>query len=404
MADTKGRTRAATRLAATAARNSIRLSLAETSSEGDEISFHPRYEGEVSILNDTILDTAPSQNESVAARVGVLESNVVHVKTQVSNMDAKLDLILNSALFGPGASSTPPPRLTRQVTPPPRKTGRRAEPPTPYALPAPRGLREQENRAGFVDDMLSREKFVHIPTEGKTNLAFDVYSNTLMPKPYMYVTREGAQTVKQKLDIRSTLTYHEYMNALLALITDSRAFHPEERDHIMAHILDVSRDAMDRPWDTVRKWSQYIWDEVEKGNLTWRDRQSIHNHRCMMAIPSSRPPLVHEGRQTSKRDCICRAYNSRGGCRHRSHHEEGQVRLMHICSFCDSVGRQCTGHNVIECDSKLRGPNQRPSFNPPQYNQIQTAQARPMMSDLPWRGGNNFNQFQHFQQQSKNGQ
>ena len=412
MSDTKGRTRAAKSKAAKLVRDSIRRSM-RAPSEGDEeeVFFHPRYEGEDSSEQgelEIVTDAEASGQSSMRdSRLDLVENDMAEVKAKVDNMDAKLDLLLNSAVFSKPAAASTPPRTTRTA----HEAQRGPLDLDHSVLPPPRVLRSRENEGGYIDDMLKKERFAQPHHEGKANLAFDIFSDKVMPKPYMYAIREGAHTLKQKLDIRPTLSFAEYVNASIALIRDNRAFNPGDREHILEHIQDVTQDALERPWEGTRKWSQHIRDEVEKGRLAWTDHQSIHNKRCMMAIlGSQRPSATGESvKGNSRRECICRAFNSRGGCRQRSHHDEGQVRFMHLCAYCDSVGRQCTGHNVIECDSKLRAHQGRSNFgqgygggSQPTF-QAQYTQARAPAPEAMWRASaNQYQNHYNLQQQPKN--
>ena len=204
----------------------------------------------------------------------------------------------------------------------------------------------------------------------------NIFAESELPKPYMFVNREGTQTLKQKLEARTSLTQMEYINASLALINDSRAYEPRDRDHILRHIQDVTHDIMDRPWDVVRRWSQRVWDAVERRELSWGDSQLIQNLRVSIAITGCSKPgnqLVQAEHKGGRSETICRAFNSRNGCRHRSHHKEGGTRHLHVCSFCDAVGRHCLGHNVMGCNNKTQypGPPHQPAYNLPQHVQMQ---------------------------------
>ena len=367
--------------------------------EEDEVDFHPRYNS-IGTSNDESEDNGVSVTSSrsarsidiVASRVVGLEGDLDEVKNQVTSIDAKLDLLISSAAFNAPAATSTPPRSGRG-------NGRPSYRPltADITLPPPRDLTRRENGHGYVDEMMHREKFSYAQTDGKSH-PLEPLPGVDMPKPYMYVDREGISTNKQLLEIRNSVTMPEYVYATIALVRDSRGCHPDDRDHILAHLQDVAVDAITRPWESVRRWSHFIWDQVEKGRMAWGDNQNIQNHRLRMAtIP--RGSTQPESRSHARKECICRSFNSRAGCRFRTHHEEGQVRLMHLCAFCDSVGRQCTGHNVIACDNKLRQAPQWPHIPPPMPTQNNNA-MRPLEQN--WRANTN-QQFQYFQQ-PKNGQ
>ena len=133
----------------------------------------------------------------------------------------------------------------------------------------------------------------------------------------MFVRREGAQTIKQKLDIRTSLSPMEYIHASLALVNDQRAYVQRDRDHILRHIQDVTHDCMERPWDVVRKWSQRVWDAVERKEFSWGDHQLIQNLRVSIAITgcskSASTTTYSADSKPTKSEVICRLFNSRGG-------------------------------------------------------------------------------------------
>ena len=411
MADTKGRTRAAKKKA------NIRMRQSIIAQEEEEVQFHPQYEEEISRYNrfQSSREGDESHDESVAhqsvssvagtsaasadksQRIDMLERDVGLVNSKVDNIDAKLDLLIAAA--NPSRHSSTP----RRPHPGPVPLS-----PTATHLPPPRQLRQDANRTGYVDHMLEEEKFRAHPVEGKTHLAPDIFTESLLPKPYMYATREGCTTLKQKLEVRTKLSAMEYINAALSLVNDKRAVQPRDRDDILRHLQDVTHDAMERPWEFVRRWTQHVWDAVEAKEITWADDQSIQNRRIRIAITGGgggSKPAAHAEQDSrgSKTEVICRPFNNRAGCRQRSHHDEGQVRWLHICSFCDSVGRHCTGHNAIGCNNKLMYPG-HPRTQGPNPHQPQFQQPRVQGPETQnWRYPN-YNQGHntHFQQFPKN--
>ena len=193
----------------------------------------------------------------------------------------------------------------------------------------------------------------------------------------MYISRESCQTVKQKLEVRCSLSALEYTNALVKLVMDLEAYAPTDQPHIMRHLRDVTSDAMERPWATVRKWSQAVFDGIEQGDLTWADYQEIQNLRFRIAHTGpamSSSKLQNTG--PSNNEYLCRDFNSRSGCRHRGDHTDGSVKILHLCAFCDAVQKQCI-HNVIACDRKLTYSVNR-QYRPQQ--QVGTQQFPPSRS------------------------
>lgn len=104
----------------------------------------------------------------------------------------------------------------------------------------------------------------------------------------MYLDREGIQTERQKLDVRASMSYHEYVCCLLSLLHDAKSHDSADRDHILSHFHAVATDAILRPWPNVRRWTQQVWDHIEKGRCKWSNETFIQNERvrlCYMDMP-----------------------------------------------------------------------------------------------------------------------
>lgn len=182
----------------------------------------------------------------------------------------------------PVAASAPPPPVHVHQAPAMSQTVQQSAAPT--ALPPPQVLVREENREGMLDRMITKEDYKSVSNHGKNN-----YNEMGMAKPYMFLYRSGLQTPKQKLDIRANLSMIEYVNCTLLLIQDPDAFSQEDLPHILAHLTAVTTDAMVRPWSTVRSWSQYIWDCVERGKCSWTSYQFIQDERVRMSFISGAP-------------------------------------------------------------------------------------------------------------------
>ena len=176
--------------------------------------------------------TSDSQNQS--HRIDVLESKMGQVDANVNSIDAKLDLLIAAAAPTP-VCSTP-----RKPTPQPEDTRNER-------LPPPRTLRREVDSEGYVKKMLQEARFKTNPVEGKRNVAYNIFAETAIPKPYMYIEREACQTIKQKLDARASFSAMEYVHASLALVNDTRAYENGDKAHILHHIQDVVHDAIERP-------------------------------------------------------------------------------------------------------------------------------------------------------------
>lgn len=174
----------------------------------------------------------------------------------------------------------------------------------------------------FIQTEMDRDAF-HYPESGKHLTSYSVGPAREMIKPYMYLYRDGVSTPRQKLDARQSITATEYMDAALALLADTRAYHPDDFQDIFHHLRKVARDILERPWYSVRRWSQYIFDSVEAGSITWADRDIIQDERvriCLTGVQgqnhnnSSSTYQIPARRQHGTQEIMCRAFNTRNGC------------------------------------------------------------------------------------------
>ena len=304
-------------------------------------------------------------------RIANLEGEVSTIRSDVAGINSKLDKLVEAATARPVPilHSTPP---RRRHTPKEAWNGHEDSYPH-ERLPPPRTLRRDQNLDGYVDDYSRRDRFAPPTVKGKQDI-HDSYGD--MRKPYMYISRETCQTTKQKLEVRCKLGALEYINAMVKLSMDASAYDPRDLPHILRHLRDVTHDAMERPWGAVRKWSQSIFDAIERGDFCWADRQDIHNERVRIAMTGPQQSMTSNKPGTGQgAEYLCRDFNSRSGCRHRGDHNEGSVKLLHVCAFCDAVSKQCV-HSVVACDRKLQFPSGRPQRQQFQYSQQQPQQFR----------------------------
>lgn len=212
----------------------------------------------------------------------------------------------------------------------------------------------------FVQKEMNRDAFTY-PESGNSFVSHTVGPAKDITKPYMYLYRDGVSTARQKLDARQSITATEYIDAMLALLADPRAYHPDDYQDIFHHLRKVSRDILERPWCVVRRWTQYVWDLVEAGSISWADRDIIQEERVRICLTgasnqsnnsNSSTYQIPARRQHGMQEVTCRAFNSRSGCPQRDSHQDGQVFALHICNYCDSIGRACY-HSIRECERRV---------------------------------------------------
>lgn len=155
----------------------------------------------------------------------------------------------------------------------------------------------------------------------------------------------------------------EYISCTLALLRDTDAYKDSDLHVIIRHLGAVAIDAMVRLWPNVRRWSQHIWDLVERGKCQWSDYQIIQDERfriSYMNLPNqatqsnSAPSTARAGSTAPAGSsvAICRDFNSINGCQFNGSHEDGNTRYVHVCAHCDSTGKR-SSHPYHRCRSRL---------------------------------------------------
>ena len=146
----------------------------------------------------------------------------------------------------------------------------------------------------YVVEQLCREG-MSIPRvdDGKA-LVQDMFVKTMIPKAYMYLDRPGANTIKKKLDLRDSMTFHEYMSCFIKMIRDPLADQARNSDTLLEHLQQVVQDVAVRDWRSVRRWSQHTFDAMENGSYWWEDRPDIQFERFRYALMAARPTAGHQ--------------------------------------------------------------------------------------------------------------
>ena len=286
------------------------------------------------------------------------ERRIQLLESAVMGMTEKFDDILN-VFNSRSAHAGHAPPAPRNRPRDPGQDGHFAETrPPPVDPRAPR-------YSDFVAEQLRREEFdVPRSDEGKT-LASDMFIPELIPKPYMYLDRPGLSTLKKKLDVRDTMTFHEYLTCTIKMIRDPRAGNKELVDTHLEHLQQVIQDASARDWPSVRRWSQSTFDAVERGSATWDDRYGMQIERLHHAIQASRaqPNQAYNG-QVDRRDIPCKDYNAPTGCMNNRAHAGRNVTFVHVCSGCFNAGER-SPHPACLCPR--RTSHHTPSSNAQRY-------------------------------------
>lgn len=316
--------------------------------------------------------------------VSELKQDVGSLKSDMTSMNGKMDEILEAMSRLAPRQTTPTSTEQRNHSATETQTERQEQPESlansnsNHSINQNRATASNNHHSGTVNNQqrrprqnmsrhMSQDDFIQREME-KDRFAYaepgkisDCNSSRLFSKPYMYMYRDGISTIKQKLEARQSMTAPEYIDATLSMLSDPRAFHPDDYPDIFDHLRKVSRDALERPWNAVRRWTQYIWDEVESGAIVWADRDIIQEERVRMCVTSvyNNPTIHHQNtyqiparRAQGMQEVTCRAYNTRNGCQYRESHVDGNVYALHICTYCDSLAKTCY-HSVRECERRI---------------------------------------------------
>lgn len=234
----------------------------------------------------------------------------------------------------------------------------------------PSALMSQYGHHDFLQQELDREDYQREESSGKhTHFLPDIYATKILAKPYMYLETDSATTLKQKLDLRGSVTPLDYFDSYVGLLRDPRAYNQDDLPFMLAHLQDVIRDSRDKAWENVRRWSQLTWDNIEKGTLKWSEAQLIQNERFRRVGGPGMAPTGGGGGghfkqpthgatggkpKHSKLDFPCRDFNSNRGCKFGGNHSDNGISLIHCCSYCEGVTGKRNPHSVLECENKIR--------------------------------------------------
>ena len=332
-----------------------RRNYGETTAESSEseVSFNPAW------LDRVFLGRAPNDppndhdgeadSESSDMADDRNERRMQLLESAVMGMTEKFDELLVAVNTQPQVATQPPPAFPHAA--PDRGRG------SPYSEVRPTPVDPRATRhSDFVTEQLRREEFaVPRSDEGKT-LASDMFIRELIPKPYMYLERPGLGTLKKKLDVRDTVSFHEYVICTIKMIRDPRAGNQDLLDSHLEHLQQVVQDAAVGDWPSVRRWSQSTFDAVERGAATWEDRYGMQIERLHHAIRAARPNPTHT-HQIDRRDIPCKEYNAPQGCINNRSHQGRTVTFVHACSNCFSTGERAP-HPACLCP-------RRPPYQPP---------------------------------------
>ena len=322
------------------------------------------------------LSTPLSHNKTVntsdtSMRVDLLEKDVANIRTDVTSLHQKMDLLIDSSLSreAPKTHSTPkalPPTQKRSTdddhTKPssPRKRNQLTILDDTLEFPSTKNLQQAPGAGDFIARELQKEKYQVQHTDGKALFLNNPFQKAIHAKPYMYLERSACHTLKQKLDARHTMSSLEYIGALTRLIRKDKTYPREQLPFMLDHLTDITKDASQRKWEGVLTWSQSVFDSIENDDFGWKDWDRIQNARHMMSFcpPPNAPHSTGTTARTPHSSAtqsasgvqlgdICSDFNTQQGCRNSNPHAK------HCCLYCYTTGKLCA-HSIVRCDRKLR--------------------------------------------------
>ena len=144
-------------------------------------------------------------------------------------------------------------------------------------------------------------------------------------RPYMYLEREILEEVKKR-DSYDALNKDEFFCGIAAMIRE-KADPSDKAFHLIEHMATVAEDALGHAWEGVRKWSNMVFDKVEKSMITWADKQEIKEMRYAISwFKSSR---------VIKTQVPCDSFNMEGKeCVLPDEHSDDKYVYHHRCAVC----------------------------------------------------------------------
>ena len=108
----------------------------------------------------------------------------------------------------------------------------------------------------------------------------------------------------------------------------------------------VAEDALERAWEGVRKWSNMVFDKVEKRKITWADKQEIKDMRYATSW--------FQSGKVVKTQVPCDAFNVEGKeCTLPDEHCDDKYIYCHRCAACwYALPQYDCKHSMQQCKRK----------------------------------------------------
>ena len=153
-------------------------------------------------------------------------------------------------------------------------------------------------------------------------------------RPYMFLERDILEEVKKRPSY-DALTKEEYFAGMSALVKE-KVDPLDPAYHFIEHMAMVAEDALEHAWEGVRKWSNMVFDKVEKRRISWQDRQEIKEMRYGVSWI--------KGSSVTRDQAPCHEFNVEGReCEKEDEHTDDKYTYRHRCAAC------WHGLNLYDC-------------------------------------------------------
>lgn len=196
-------------------------------------------------------------------------------------------------------------------------------------------------------------------------------------RPYMALPRAQQRALINRNEV-DHLTLPEYLLGTLRMIDNLRAeghkISPYEK-----HLREVIQDVNTYPWESVREWSNEIFDQLENGDIDWKS-PTIQRDRARLSWSlefNNKGPAVP-----------CHAYNSLDEttkCSYKPGHlAEGSPQL-HTCAICFYArGLSMTKHPARDCYHKNGHPENKKPHNQKRHDNNNNKNNNQHNDKQPW--------------------
>lgn len=193
------------------------------------------------------------------------------------------------------------------------------------------------------DDAATAETEIRRTNKGKKSGRAKTAEDVIVREidwPHFYVHRGHSRQAARYED----LTIPEFTFGYLSMITNGN-HSPTETEHMLNHLRELMRDAMDFPWQNVRNFHGVLWNHFEMDRIRWRDGEKIQELRQVYA----RRTAIQAGTRSTPSPC---SMFNRNACRFTEDHESRYGPAKHVCAWCLRTDGRHYKHSESDCERK----------------------------------------------------